>query len=66
MESTKRFVKVKSGKVIDVTLLLPHVECYVKDEENRLYVEYTMDGSTQYLGTIVAEADTIEELVSPK
>ena len=63
MESTKRFVKVKSGKVIDTTLLLPHVECYQKDKENKLYVEYTMDGSTQYLGTIVAEANTIEELV---
>ena len=64
MVSTKRFVKVKSGKIIDVTLLLPHVECYQKDYANRLYVEYTLDGSTQYLGTIVAEGDTIEELVT--
>lgn len=61
MDATKRFVKVKSGKVIDTTLLLPHVECYLK-ENGKLYVEYTLDGSTMYLGQIVCESDTLEEL----
>ena len=57
----KRFVKVKNGKVIDTMLLLPHVECYLKEDE-KLYCEQ-IDGSLIYLGIIVKEADTLEGLL---
>ena len=57
----KRFIQVKNGKVIDTMLLLPHVECYFK-ENGKLYCEQ-IDGSNIYLGIIVKESDTLEGLL---
>lgn len=57
----KRFIKVKSGKVVDTTLLLPHTECYfVKGDE--LYMEST-EGSYLYLGKVVVETNDLGDLV---
>ena len=56
----KHFIKVKSGKVVDTTLLLPHTECYfVKGDE--LYME-SIDGSNLYLGKIVVETNDLGDL----
>ena len=56
----KRFIKVKSGKVVDTTLLLPHTECYfVKGDE--LYMEST-EGSNLYLGKVVVETNNLSDL----
>lgn len=56
----KHFIKVKSGKVVDTTLLLPHTECYfVKGDE--LYME-SIDGNNLYLGKIVIETNDIGDL----
>lgn len=61
----KRYVKVLNGKVIDTTLLLPHVECYFIEEEvtgeHKLFVEHT-DGTEFYLGKVVLETNEISEL----
>lgn len=57
----KHFIKVKSGKVVDTTLLLPHTECYfVKGEE--LYME-SIDGNNLYLGKVVVETNDLSDLV---
>lgn len=57
----KHFIKVKSGKVVDTTLLLPHTECYfVKGDE--LYME-SIDGNNLYLGKIVIETNDLSDLV---
>lgn len=61
--SLKRYVEVLNGKVIDTTLLLPHVECYYI-EDNKLYVEHT-DGTTFYLGKVARETDNLAELTAP-
>ena len=61
--SLKRYVEVLNGKVIDTTLLLPHVECYYVEDE-KLYVEHT-DGSSFYLGKVVRETNELAELVAP-
>jgi hypothetical protein len=58
----KRFVQVKNSKVVDTMLLIPHVECYLK-QDGRLFVEYIL-GDIVDLGKIVKEADTLEELVN--
>lgn len=56
----KHFIKVKSGKVVDTTLLLPHTECYfVKGDE--LYME-SIDGNNLYLGKIVIETNDLGDL----
>lgn len=56
----KRFIKVKSGKIVDTTLLLPHTECYfIKGDE--LYMEST-DGSNLYLGKVVVETNNLGDL----
>lgn len=56
----KHFIKVKSGKVVDTTLLLPHTECYfAKGDE--LYME-SIDGNNLYLGKIVIETNDIGDL----
>ena len=56
----KRFIKVKSGKVVDTTLLLPHTECYfVKGDE--LYMEST-DGTSLYLGKVIVETNNLGDL----
>lgn len=56
----KHFIKVKSGKVVDTTLLLPHTECYfVKGDE--LYME-SIDGNNLYLGKIVVETNDLGDL----
>lgn len=56
----KHFIKVKSGKVVDTTLLLPHTECYfVKGDE--LYME-SLDGNNLYLGKIVVETNDLGDL----
>ena len=56
----KRYVEVLNGKIIDTTLLLPHVECYFI-EDDKLFVEH-IDGSTCYLGKVVKETDDLAEL----
>ena len=57
----KHFIKVKSGKVVDTTLLLPHTECYfVKGDE--LYME-SIDGNNLYLGKIIIETNDLSDLV---
>ena len=61
--SLKRYVEVLNGKVIDTTLLLPHVECYFIEAE-KLYVEHT-DGSTFYLGKVMRETNDLSELTKP-
>lgn len=61
--SLKRYVEVLNGKVIDTTLLLPHVECYFIEDE-KLYVEHT-DGSTFYLGKVMRETNDLSELTKP-
>lgn len=55
----KRFIQVKNGKIIDTSLLIPHVECYL-DDDGLLYVEY-IDGNKTYLGKIIREEDHIED-----
>ena len=60
----KRYIKVLNGKIIDTTLLMPHVECYYVEEEkdcNKLYVE-DIYGNACYLGKIVAETNEMSEL----
>ena len=61
--SLKRYVEVLNGKVIDTTLLLPHVECYYIDD-NKLFVEHT-DGTNFYLGKVVRETNDLVELTAP-
>lgn len=59
--SLKRYVEVLNGKIVDTTLLLPHVECYFI-EDDKLFVEHT-DGSTCYLGKVIRETNDISDLV---
>lgn len=61
--SLKRYVEVLNGKVIDTTLLLPHVECYYI-EDDKLYVEH-IDGTTFYLGKVVRETNDLVDLTKP-
>lgn len=56
----KRYVKVLNSKIVDTTLLLPHVECYFI-EDDKLFVE-NIDGSDYYLGKVVIESDNIDDL----
>ena len=56
----KRFIKVKNSKVIDTSLLLPHVECYFEND-GKLYVEQ-IDGSEIYLGHIVKQSNLLKDL----
>lgn len=63
----KRFIKVKNGKIIDTSLLLPHVECYhvrfnADRGVNELFVEQ-IDGTEYYLGVVVDQANEHHELV---
>lgn len=58
--SLKRYVEVKNGKVIDTTLLLPHVECYFIEDE-KLYVE-SIIGDETYLGHIVKESNDLKDM----
>ena len=60
--SLKRYVEVLNGKIVDTTLLLPHVECYYI-EDDKLYVEHT-DGTTFYLGKVIRETNELSELTS--
>ncbi len=60
--SLKRYVEVLNGKIVDTTLLLPHVECYYIEDE-KLYVEH-IDGSTCYLGKVIRETNNLSELAS--
>lgn len=56
----KRYIQVLNRKIVDTTLLLPHVETYyVKD--SKLFVE-TVDGNEYYLGLIVRESDNLDDL----
>lgn len=63
-ESTRyylnRYIRVLNGKIIDTTLLLPHVECYFITD-NKLYVEY-IDGTYTYLGQVVVETNDLSKL----
>ena len=61
--SLKRYIEVLNGKVIDTSLLLPHVECYFI-EDDKLYVEH-IDGSTFYLGKVIRETNDLAELTVP-
>lgn len=61
--SLKKYVEVLNGKVIDTTLLLPHVECYYI-EDDKLFVEHT-DGSTFYLGKVMRETNDLSDLTKP-
>jgi hypothetical protein len=61
--SLKRYIEVLNGKVIDTTLLLPHVECYYVND-GKLYVEHT-DGTNFYLGKIVKETNDLVDLTTP-
>lgn len=61
--SLKRYIEVLNGKVVDTTLLLPHVECYYVEDE-KLYVEH-IDGTTFYLGKIMRESNELSDLTSP-
>lgn len=60
--NVKRYIKVLSGKIVDTSLLLPHVECYLT-EDSKLYVE-SIDGIETYLGKIVSETNNLEDLVN--
>lgn len=63
--SLKRYIQVKNSKIIDTTLILPHIECYFVLEEgcgkpNKLYAEMIL-GEDYYLGEIVKETDNLQD-----
>ena len=58
-----RYIKVSDRgfeKVIDTKLMIPHVECYLI-EDNKLYSE-SIDGIIYCLGEIVKQSDSIEDV----
>ena len=59
----KRYIQVKNSKIIDTSLVLPHIECYFVLEENdskKLYVE-TILGEEYYLGEIIRETNELKD-----
>lgn len=58
-----KYIKVRDNgfeKVIDTKLMIPHVECYLI-EDNKLYSE-SIDGIIYCLGDIIKQGNSIEEV----
>lgn len=58
-----KYVKIKDRsieKVIDTSYLIPHMECYLI-EENKLYCE-NIDGTVYFLGDIIETGDVISNM----
>ena len=58
-----KYVKIRDNginKVIDTSLLIPHLECYLI-EENKLYCE-NIDGTVYLLGDIIETSDVISNM----
>lgn len=63
----KRYIQVKNSKVIDTSLVLPHMECYFIEENDdnnihKLFIE-TVLGEECYLGEIIRETDDLKDCV---
>lgn len=56
----KKYVKIKN-EIIDTTTPIHHIECYYENEFGELYCE-SISGDRYYLGQIIAQGDTKEEL----
>lgn len=59
-----KYIKIKDKydcvKVIDTTILIPHMECYLV-ENNNLFSE-SIDGIVSFLGTIISEGNTVTNM----
>ena len=56
----KRYVITDASGVVDTSILIPHLECYV-EQFGRLYAEQ-ISGYMIDLGRIIAETESIENL----